>query len=1333
MRIRGGLLTAIAIVAVAAFGIDYAAGTARADSAGVTVYVATNGNDSNPGTSASAPLATLAQAQVVVRNTLPSDPGPITVDVAGGTYHLSSTLAFTDLDSGTANSPVTWQAAPGQTVTISGGRLLTPGTWTPQSAGSSVMETTVQPGLDFDQLFVNGQRQILARYPNLNATATGLQGTATLSAANTAAANWTDYTMGDVRAQHCNNWGQLSYKITGYTNGQLQLHYVGDSNRSQDCHSTTAPTPGGVVVEGLPQLVTAPGDWWYDPTSGELLYYPPSGANLSTATFESAELNQLITLTGTSDTDPVQNITFNGFTFTGTHRALFNSTYVPDAKGDWAIDHQGAIHMMNSQKITVTNSSFDHLGGNGVFIDNYANGDTVSNSRFTGDGETDVQVVGSPTAVRDYSDGYYDSVPIDDLGSGPANNNYPRAIDITNNVMSNMGQFGLQSAGVNISMSEDVTVDGNTISGSPRACLNLEDGTWGGDVIENNTMFNCVSGTGDNGSINVWGRDRYWASSGNNTLASGVTFEGNTGGKLTDAQAKDMMLLDAVKPFTIQHNLIEQTNGSWAIDLDDGSSNFVIKDNLVLDGGIKLRDGFNRTVENNVITSGAAGAGIFEQVSHSHNGDVIEHNITLGREAYSNTQNNPVTAAYTIDSNLFWNAGNPLQDNPTGSGNENLSSDGKTLNTTSTWVKDGMDVHSQVGNPAFTSSNPGTSFDFTVGAGSPALALGYQNFSMTGFGATGGPMPPAYTIPYGGSTGSGVPPIYSQPELLMGATATNITSAAIESSLGIADDYGLYLTTIPATSYAATVGLQADDDIRSINGTQVTDDRNTFWIPYNSLPAGAPIALVVRRGQNNVTLNFTKTTAREELNDTSGMLYPSTGNGSASRSWIWRGSSAGGSGSYQNDIWATQNIGDSWSLTFNGTGIDIISETNTDEGNVALTLDGHPYQTISFVTSQRTYQATVLSISGLEPGVHTIGGTMATGSYMIVDAFETLPAPATAVTPASVSVSASPSAPTGANGWYDTQPVTLTATVTPGTNPNPTLQASIDGGPFKTITSGQVQLTTDGRHTVQFQAVDPIAVGNPGATSSTVTVPVNIDTTPPVTSASVSPTPSGGAVNGPATITLSATDPAAADGSPGSGVAGTEYRIDGGAWQAYTAAVQVTSGGVHSVDYRSTDNAGNVETFHTLSVQVNPQVQGTVGGSVPSTLALTVSTMAPSLGTLTPGVTQNYQAEIALSVISTAGSSTLSVTDPSSTQPGHLVNGAFFLPQALQAKATDAANPSSSFAPIGGSPLTLLTYSGPTSNDPVALTFQQQIASTDAMRTGTYSKTLVLTLSTTSP
>ncbi len=69
----------------------------------------------------------------------------------------------------------------------------------------------------------------------------------------------------------------------------------------------------------------------------------------------------------------------------------------------------------------------------------------------------------------------------------------------------------------------------------------------------------------------------------------------------------------------------------------------------------------------------------------------------------------------------------------------------------------------------------------------------------------------------------------------------------------------------------------------------------------------------------------------------------------------------------------------------------------------------------------------------------------------------------------------------------------------------------------------------------------------------------------------------------------------------------------------------------------------------------------------------------------------------------------------------------------MQAKATSPAGVGSAFAPISGSPATLLTYGGPVSNDPVAITFQQSIAKTDPLRTGSYSKTLTFTLSTTNP
>ena len=59
---------------------------------------------------------------------------------------------------------------------------------------------------------------------------------------------------------------------------------------------------------------------------------------------------------------------------------------------------------------------------------------------------------------------------------------------------------------------------------------------------------------------------------------------------------------------------------------------------------------------------------------------------------------------------------------------------------------------------------------------------------------------------------------------------------------------------------------------------------------------------------------------------------------------------------------------------------------------------------------------------------------------------------------------------------------------------------------------------------------------------------------------------------------------------------------------------------------------------------------------------------------------KDYTASTTATVISTAGDATLSVADPSATATGHLVNGAFSLPQALQARSGTGA-----FAPVGGS------------------------------------------------
>jgi hypothetical protein len=162
------------------------------------------------------------------------------------------------------------------------------------------------------------------------------------------------------------------------------------------------------------------------------------------------------------------------------------------------------------------------------------------------------------------------------------------------------------------------------------------------------------------------------------------------------------------------------------------------------------------------------------------------------------------------------------------------------------------------------------------------------------------------------------------------------------------------------------------------------------------------------------------------------------------------------------------------------------------------------------------------------------------------------------------------------------------------------------------------------------------------------------------------------------------------------------------------------------------ESHSNPQTMYT-SLSGAP-ADGGVGGSVPATLSLTIGAPA-TFGAFTPGVARDYFATTKANVISTAGDAVLSVADPSAVATGHLVNGAFSLPQPLQARARNAANTGTAYNNVGSSasPLNLLSYAAPISNDAVDLEFKQSIGANDALRTGTYSKTLTFTLSTTSP
>ncbi|WP_424534904.1 OmpL47-type beta-barrel domain-containing protein [Sphaerisporangium viridialbum] len=186
-------------------------------------------------------------------------------------------------------------------------------------------------------------------------------------------------------------------------------------------------------------------------------------------------------------------------------------------------------------------------------------------------------------------------------------------------------------------------------------------------------------------------------------------------------------------------------------------------------------------------------------------------------------------------------------------------------------------------------------------------------------------------------------------------------------------------------------------------------------------------------------------------------------------------------------------------------------------------------------------------------------------------------------TPPVTTATTTPAEP--ASGWF-TGPVSVTLSATPGQESKvDRTEYQLDGGAWTKYTA-PIAITGDGSHTLAYRSVDKA-----GSVEVLKTLTVKVDATAPVTTATV-----GAADNGGVPATLSATDET-------SGVASTEYSLDGGAWAPYTGTVTVSGQGQHELRYRSTDKAGNVEEIKVVAVSVAPQI------------ALTVTAQARCVGT----------------------------------------------------------------------------------------------------------------------
>ena len=765
--------------------------------AGQPYFVSPSGDDANAGT-LEKPFATLQRAQQAARQKHGG------VFLRGGTYYLPATLVFSAQDSGTKDAPVVFQNYQNEKPVISGGVRLENLGWQPYTNG--IFKAKVPADFQTEDIFVNGERQILARYPNFDPQAQYFDGFAADAISEQRAARWADPAGGYFHAMHPALWGDFTWRITGKdTNNQVKLEGGWQNNRGAAAHWQIR------FVENIFEELDAPGEWFLNSKTHALYFYPSARLVLKNAVVEAARLRTLVEFRG-DERLPVKWITLRGLMFCQAARTVMD-TKEPLLRSDWAICRCGAIFFNGAEDCALEDCFIDQAGGNAVFVNNYNRRLAIRGTQIASAGASGICFVGDPLAARSPLFNYYQAHQLAgiDRVPGPKTGNYPADCLVDDCLIHLTGRVEKQTAGVEIDLAQGVTVRHCSIYDMPRAGINIGDGCWGGHVIEFCDVFDTVKETSDHGSFNSWGRDRYWRPN---------IGEVNAWVK----EVPELPKLDAVKPVMLANNRWRCDHG-WDIDLDDGSSYYILTNNLCLHGGIKTREGFGRVVENNILVD----AGFDPHVWYEESGDIFRRNIVW--TAYRPANMPPPPWGAEMDFNLAQN-------------------DGAATNAPAAQLQQqsGRDEHSIVANAQFIDPAHG---DYRVKDGSPALALGFVNFSMDQFGVQKPELKAIARVPRlpqpkmpAAASGAGA----AAPATWLGASVRNIAGEGERSAFGLPAVTGVLVLAVPADSALAKGGLQRGDVILSVNGGK-TLDTLALLRQASAMPAGIPLKIGISRDQ----------------------------------------------------------------------------------------------------------------------------------------------------------------------------------------------------------------------------------------------------------------------------------------------------------------------------------------------------------------------------------------------------------------------------------------------------------------------------------------------------
>ena len=648
-------------------------------------YVSTKGNDAWSGIFEhphkklnDGPFATLAHAKEVVKELHKSDSfnQPVQVIIKEGVYNLAETLVFRPEDSGTERSELTFMAAPGEQVVISGGKTLTGFKEISENIWRLRIPEVKEGSWEFRQLFRDNKRLTRSRLPEegwfyLEPASESIEGDLRKEQ---------EFHVKQGEIEEYDNLHQAELVVYNrWNNSRLFIESIDEEN--QICRFKgeiwRGPKEGKRFhIENIREGLTRPGTWYLDYDKGLLYIRTEEDPNDSSVV--APVLETLVEFRGEYPSgDYVSHITMKDLSF----RYASFPVGEMGIRGLQAASYlSGAIYAEAAQYIKIENCEITSVGQYGVDIGPRCHHCSLIHNRFTDLGAGGVRL-GTTTRLK-----------TDELVS------YHNTI--SDNYIAEGGKTAYGAVGVFAANCRYTTISHNEVTRMKYTGISVG-WDWGtgpnhcrDNMIEKNYIHHIgMNILSDMGGIYTLG------------ISPGTYIRGN-----------------------IIHDVWPYNDSGRGIYLDQGSVGYIVENNIVyntLSPSIRFQIGTSgNIVKNNIFAFATEGVLGYD----TDRFNVFHQNIVYWKEGPLFSGNRIHNFNQEISNNLYWNTDDS---NPDFAGYTFEEWRKQRRPKLGFVTYPAMDHHSLYADPRFKNPAKG---DFTLLQESPAFELGFEPIDTSDVG-----------------------------------------------------------------------------------------------------------------------------------------------------------------------------------------------------------------------------------------------------------------------------------------------------------------------------------------------------------------------------------------------------------------------------------------------------------------------------------------------------------------------------------------------------------------------------------------------------------------------